>query len=483
MRLFETLLLFSVFLISFIQFLFSFKEWRKKIKVQEERNIHKIKLLSFVSIVLFLLHISFEGIRWQLYYLYAYLIFVLIVTFVLNRTLMKKWVGLRTFIEFLNIFPIVISIFLAWVLPVPKLIEPNGEYYVGRIEKHLIIENRINGEAFSSLSSLDEDGIRELMITFWYPTNEKGKDTSWFLLEDKTTPTRMVINYLNKNFELEMPVNALNHAKLAKVNAALNAEPVLNPETPLVVYTHGWPAHRHFAADQLINLASHGYIVVSINHTGLSLFTEFPDGKRVDNIPGVVLGEKTSDLMYGMALDIDNVINYLKNDVDKENNLINRIGKVINFNDINIIGHSTGGGAGVIYCSVYQSCSSYMGQDTYGAPTLDGKYPVNFDAPAVYIYSEDWFGSSEDEYWPTEIGNYLNTFKNKNTYGYYISGTGHYDFLAFGSLSPLAGSTGLFKGPIKYEDSYKILDGLNLQLIRDKEITFDDYPFLNSFSK
>ena len=94
-----------------------------------------------------------------------------------------------------------ISIFLAWVLPVPKLIEPNGEYYVGRIEKHLIIENRINGEAFSSLSSLDEDGIRELMITFWYPTNEKGKDTSWFLLEDKTTPTRMVINYLNKNFE------------------------------------------------------------------------------------------------------------------------------------------------------------------------------------------------------------------------------------------------------------------------------------------
>ena len=192
------------------------------------------------------------------------------------------------------------------------------------------------------------------MITFWYPTNEKGKDTSWFLLEDKTTPTRMVINYLNKNFELEMPVNARNHAKLAKVNAALNAEPVLNPETPLVVYTHGWPAHRHFAADQLINLASHGYIVVSINHTGLSLFTEFPDGKRVDNIPGVVLGEKTSDLMYGMALDIDNVINYLKSDVDKENNLINRIGKVINFNDINIIGHSTGGGAGVIYCSVYQ---------------------------------------------------------------------------------------------------------------------------------
>ena len=52
--------------------------------------------------------------------------------------------------------------------------------------------------------------------------------------------------------------------------------------------------------------------------------------------------------------------------------------------------------------------------------------------------------------------------------------------LAFGSLSPLAGRT-ILKGPISYEDSYKIVDGLNLQLIRDKKITFDNYPYLNSF--
>ena len=118
-----------------------------------------------------------------------------------------------------------------------------------------------------------------------------------------------------------MPVNSLNHAKLTKVKASLDVNPVVNPDTPLVVYTHGWPAHRHFAADQLINLASHGYIVVAINHTGLSLFTEFPDGRRVDNIPGVQLDGKTSDLMFGMAEDIDSVVRYLKSDEVKENNL------------------------------------------------------------------------------------------------------------------------------------------------------------------
>ena len=480
MRLFETFLVLSVFLIAIVQFLYSFKYWRKTDKSPSKSNINQIKILSIASGISFLIHFVFEGIRWQLYYIYLYLVFVLVLTFLLKRRLLDNRVGLRAFVEFLNIFPLIISVFLAWVLPVPKIIEPNGEYYVGRIEKHVIIENRINGEVFSTLSNLDKNATRELMITLWYPTNEKGKDTSWFLLEDKTTPTRMVINYLNKNFGLEMPTNILNHSKLATVKASLNTDPVENFETPLVIYTHGWPAHRHFAADQIISLASHGYVVVSINHTGLSLFTEFPDGTRVDNIPGIQLGERTSELMYGMAVDIDNVINYLKGDLDKENSLINQVSKIINFEDINIIGHSTGGGAGILYCSIYQSCSSYMGQDTYGAPTLDEKYPIKFDAPAVYIYSEDWFDSPLNEYGPTEIDNYLNDFQNKNTYGYYISGTGHYDFLAFGSLSPLAGRT-ILKGPIKYQDSYEILNGLNLQLIRDKEITFDNYPFLNSF--
>ncbi len=479
MRLFETLLVSTILLVGITQLLSSFKEWRSK----DQKYIDSTKpqkTLLIISFAFFIVHFIFEGIRWQLYYLYAYLIFALIVTFLLKKTLLKNWKGLRTFIEFLNLFPLMISIFLAWVLPVPQLIEPVGEYKVGRIEKHLILEDRVNGEAFSILSDLEENTNRELMITFWYPTYEKNKDTSWFLLEDKTTPTRLVINYLNKNFGLTMPVNSLNHAKLTKVKASLDVNPAVNLGTPLVVYTHGWPAHRHFAADQLINLASHGYIVVSINHTGLSLFTEFPDGRRVDNIPGVQLDGKTSDLMFGMAEDIDSVVRYLKSDVVKENNLINELSKAIDFNDINIIGHSTGGGAGILYCSIYQSCSSYMGHDTYGGPTLDGKYPIDFDAPAVYIYSEDWFDSSGDESWPTEVDNYLNNFKNVNTYGYYISDTGHYDFLAFGSLSPLAGRT-ILKGPISYEDSYKIVDGLNLQLIRDKKITFDNYPYLNSF--
>ena len=481
MRLFETLLVLSVLLIALVQFLYSFKYWRAKDENQSKANINQIRTLGVVSGILFLIHFLFEGIRWQLYYIYLYLIFVLVITFLLDKRLIDNRRGLKTLVEFLNIFPLIISVFLAWVLPVPKIIEPTGEYHVGRIEKHIIIEDRLNGEVFSILSDLDKNAKRELMITLWYPTNEKGKDTSWFLLEDKTTPTRMVINYLNKNFGLEMPTKILNHAKLATVKASLNTDPIESIETSLVIYTHGWPAHKHFAADQLINLASHGYVVVSINHTGLSLFTEFPDGTRVDNIPGIQLEGRTSELMYGMAVDIDNVVNYLIDDLDKENSSINQVSKIINFNDINIIGHSTGGGAGVLYCSIYQSCSSFMGQDTYGAPTLDGKYPIKFDAPSVYVYSEDWFDSPRNEYGPTEIDNYFNEFKNKNTYGYYISGTGHYDFLAFGSLSPLAGST-ILKGPIDYRDSYKILDGLNLQLIRDKEILFDDYPFLNSLN-
>ena len=175
MRLFETLLVSSVLLVAIIQMVSSFKEWRNK----ENRYISSNSpqnLLLIVSFVLFVIHFFLEGIRWQLYYLYAYLIFALIVTFLLKKTLLNNWKGLRTFIEFLNLFPLMISISLSWVLPVPKLIEPVGEYNVGRIEKHLILEDRVNGEAFSLLSDLEENTNRELMITFWYPTYEKKKD-------------------------------------------------------------------------------------------------------------------------------------------------------------------------------------------------------------------------------------------------------------------------------------------------------------------
>ena len=46
--------------------------------------------------------------------------------------------------------------------------------------------------------------------------------------------------------------------------------------------------------------------------------------------------------MFGMAEDIDSVVRYLKSDEVKENNLISEISKAIDFNDINVIGHSTG---------------------------------------------------------------------------------------------------------------------------------------------
>ena len=117
MRLFETLLVSSVLLVAIIQMVSSFKEWRNK----ENRYISSNSpqnLLLIVSFVLFVIHFFLEGIRWQLYYLYAYLIFALIVTFLLKKTLLKNWKGLRTFIEFLNLFPLMISIFLSWVLPV-----------------------------------------------------------------------------------------------------------------------------------------------------------------------------------------------------------------------------------------------------------------------------------------------------------------------------------------------------------------------------
>ena len=40
----------------------------------------------------------------------------------------------------------------------------------------------------------------------------------------------------------------------------------------------GWAGEKIFATDQLITIASQGYVVVAIDHTGVAMFTELPSG-------------------------------------------------------------------------------------------------------------------------------------------------------------------------------------------------------------
>ena len=70
--------------------------------------------------------------------------------------------------------------------------------------------------------------------------------------------------------------------------------------------------------------------------------------------------------------------------------------------------------------------------------------------------------------------------KNKSfAKGYYLTDSAHYDFVAFGAVSPLTKYTFL-KGKIDYTDSISTNNTFNLQALQGKEITTS--KFLNLVS-
>ena len=234
----------------------------------------------------------------------------------------------------------------------------------------------------------------------------------------------------------------------------------LDSKSPVVIYTHGWSGEKIFATDQLITIASQGFVVVALDHTGLAMFTELPSG-TIYNTGSTENSTKVHDVMYEMSLDIENTINYLEN-----------TNYYADFSNISLIGHSTGGGSAHLYCS-RNNCNSLILQDPFFVPLLEEVGTIDLVTDSYFIYSENWYNGYEDINELSEIEVYRDYVTNKGfANGFYMTQSAHYDFIAFGAISPLAKYTFL-KGRIDYKDSLKANNRFNLESLASKKITTD----------
>ena len=139
---------------------------------------------------------------------------------------------------------------------------------------------------------------------------------------------------------------------------------------------------------------------------------------------------------------IENTINYLENTI-----------YYADFSNISLIGHSTGGGSAHLYCSRI-NCNSLILQDPFFVPLLEELETIDLVTDSYFIYSEDWYNGYEDINELSEIEVYRDYVTNKGfANGFYMTQSAHYDFIAFGAISPLAKYT-LLKGRIDYKDSF-----------------------------
>ena len=424
-------------------------------KNQMTNKVYK-SILTF-GVIASILQVLVVGYKWQ--FIPIYIIFLsLIIGISLDIHFENKFLKGSSFLIF--VFLLIISSVLIYYLPIPEFTIQNKKYSVGYEEFYVVIDERSQPKEFYELSNLEASGNRELLIDVYYPSTSNTEPIQLFRNAD-TNWGKTIVKYLNRTWNISLPEFLLSHLNLAYFDIGKDLER-LNNNSPVVIYTHGWAGEKIFATDQLITIASEGYVVIALDHTGLSMFTELPSG-TIYNTGSTDASSNVYEVMNQMSLDIQDVVNYFK-DSDYP----------ADFSDISVIGHSTGGGSGYLYCK-NNSCSTLILQDPFFTPLVENNIDIDLNTDSYFIYSEDWYLGYEGDDNLTEMDvlkNYISS--SVPFYTYYMTDSRHYDFVAFGAISPLA-KYSFLKGSIDYVDSLNVNNYFNLASIKKEIVKETEY--------
>lgn len=235
--------------------------------------------------------------------------------------------------------------------------KPSGSYQIG-IKKYYFNDPK-REDPFMPGSS------RELIVNVYYPAEPSITAQKAPYLDLKDQALAFYNDVLSKE--------GYDLSPLRRVVSNIFKEPLIAKQRktyPLVVLSPGSGIPPEFYSIFISELVSHGWIVAAINHTYISVISQFPDGSIRKNDSSNQLrrnlhfnGEDAQGKVVEIvANDISQVIEKLK-EID--------LSRHIDFSKMTMIGHSLGGMAVTYLCPNLQSCRAGINLDgpLLGAPS------------------------------------------------------------------------------------------------------------------
>ncbi|MFE3150720.1 alpha/beta hydrolase family protein [Streptomyces sp. NPDC059218] len=140
--------------------------------------------------------------------------------------------------------------------------------------------------------------VRELMVQLWYPARSAAAPSRpglprapWMTAE--AAKVFQKTGYLLDGY-VTLPVTHARGSAPADTRAG---------RRPVILYSHGHGQHRASSTSLVEDLVSHGYVVVTIDHTYDAGQVEFPGG-RVETYAMPPLGDEDDDPVVGKAVDV-----------------------------------------------------------------------------------------------------------------------------------------------------------------------------------
>jgi dienelactone hydrolase len=244
------------------------------------------------------------------------------------------------------------SLGLLLLVPMFSLPKPTGPYPVGTRILYLKDSSRTEGQG------PHPGGPRELIVQIWYPAASSNNRLAAYQRMSETTLATSYRSVLWTNSRIDAPI-------------ATNGVPFV-----VLLFNHRWGGLRTQDTFLTEDLASHGYVVVAIDHPYNAGQVEMPDGRVIKDAFGyspIDVAQRTSrqirdiwnkELTKWVADEVF-VLNTLQNDnLDKKSPWYGGL----DTDRAGAFGHSFGGAASVQLCSVDSRVRSALNLDgwTFG---------------------------------------------------------------------------------------------------------------------
>ena len=399
-------------------------------------------------------HITLEGIRWQLSIAYL-LSCAIIANYFFKISVRQKWLR-RTFI-IISMLLIVVSALVGYLVPVFKLPPIEGNYAVG-----------------TTIHAIDikEKKPDRIEMKAWYPIDQAGASKDVYCEKPSTKFDGL----------MGMPGFLFSHLNLVSTGGYKNASTKsISTKFPLVIYAHGAASINLDNTALLQEIASNGYIVVSLDFD-FSFEKYELSLKEASTLELDAQKRFMAKLMKRVVPIQSNKIIAVVNQLKTENLLFVQN---IDFEKTAFIGHSLGG----------TTCTSIDANKL--TPTaiinIDGPMPPNstISCPFLYIssYSPDLpdkdleeKGLPDADFYRKvkkyELENVTKFFERNDSVRHWVRFTnaGHLDFTDIPFMIPLMASKGYEKEKGHQLKCQVMLNFLNCYLKKENNLSkIDEY--------
>lgn len=426
-------------------------------------------VLPGVAVLVLVAHVAIEGARWQLGPAYA-LIAVVAVWGLVRR-------GRSTGLSRRLAAPLVVVGALclgaagaaATLIPVVGFPAPTGPLPIGTVTFHWVDASR------PEPVTPDPDDVREVMVQVWYPAEPvPGASPAPYMEHIDIAGPEIATG-------LGLPPFFLDHTALLHGHAIPGAPIAAGQDRyPVLVFSHGNTGVRTQNTVQFEELASHGYVIASIDHTYNAGVTVFPDERVVlydrDGIQYLKSTPESerrhAERVAFRAADVSFVLDQLERADAGE--LTSPFAGRLDFGRVGMFGHSYGGATA--------TQAAYSDARIRAAIDLDG-WPWGevvehgLAKPYLYMAATVSFRASDETLakagvtreerdahnaWHNAQVKRLVADSPAPAYLLTIEGMAHYNFTDIPLLSPLTTPLGL-TGPIDGARGLAIINAYTLQ--------------------